>query len=50
MQALAVHGLVKGLLLTVWRLLRCNPLCKFGFDPVPEKGRWVNEKRKLTRG
>ena len=50
MQALAVHGLLKGLLLTAWRLLWCNPLCKFGFDPVPEKGRWVNEKRKLTRG
>ena len=50
MQALAVHGLVKGLILTVWRLLRCNPFGKFGFDPVPEKGRWVNEKRKLTRG
>ncbi|EFB74655.1 membrane protein insertion efficiency factor YidD [Subdoligranulum variabile] len=50
MQALAVHGLCKGLLLTAWRLLRCNPLCKFGFDPVPEKGRWVSDKRKLTRG
>ena len=50
MQALAVHGLVKGLILTVWRLLRCNPLCKFGFDPVPEKGRWVSDERRLTRG
>ena len=50
MQALAVHGLFKGLLLTVWRLLRCNPLCTFGFDPVPEKGRWVSDRRKLTRG
>ena len=50
MQALAVHGLFKGLLQTVWRLLRCNPLCKFGFDPVPEKGRWVSDDRRLSRG
>ena len=37
MQALAVHGLGKGLLLTVWRLLRCNPLFPGGYDHVPEK-------------
>ena len=49
MQALATHGLVKGLLLTVWRILRCNPFCRGGYDPVPEKGRWVNEKRNLFR-
>lgn len=49
-QALQVHGPVKGLLLAVWRILRCNPLGKFGFDPVPPKGRWVSNDRKLTRG
>ena len=49
MQALTVHGLGKGLLLTTWRLLRCNPFGKFGYDPVPEKGRWVSDERKLTR-
>ena len=49
MQALAVHGLGKGLLLTVWRLLRCNPFGKFGYDPVPPKGRWVSDDRRLTR-
>ena len=48
-QALQTHGVIKGLLLTLWRILRCNPFGKFGFDPVPEKGRWVNENRKLTR-
>ena len=49
MQALAVHGFFKGTLLTVWRLLRCQPLAKFGYDPVPEKGKWVNPSRNLTR-
>ena len=49
-QALQVHGPVKGLLLAVWRILRCNPLGKFGFDPVPPKGRWVSDDRKLPRG
>ncbi|MFQ5749431.1 MAG: membrane protein insertion efficiency factor YidD [Planctomycetota bacterium] len=39
-EALQVHGSVKGTLLTVWRLLRCQPLCRGGFDPVPPKGRW----------
>ena len=47
MQALATHGLVKGLLLTTWRLLRCQPFAKFGYDPVPPKGRWVSPERKL---
>lgn len=49
-QALTIHGPLKGSLLAVWRILRCNPLCKFGFDPVPPKGRWVSDERKLTRG
>ena len=38
MQALATHGLVKGLLLTTWRLLRCQPFAKFGYDSVPRRG------------
>ena len=32
--ALRKHGPVKGLLLIVWRLLRCNPVSPGGFDPV----------------
>ncbi len=34
-EALEVHGLFKGLALTVWRLLRCGPWSEGGFDPVP---------------
>lgn len=49
MQALAIHGAAKGLALSAWRILRCNPFGKAGYDPVPEKGRWKNEKRNLFR-
>lgn len=31
------HGFFKGLVLSVWRLLRCNPWSNGGIDPVPEK-------------
>ena len=48
-QALTVHGAAKGLILSVWRIPRCNPFCRGGYDPVPEKGRWVSEKRNLFR-
>jgi putative membrane protein insertion efficiency factor len=34
-QALARHGAVKGLALGLWRLVRCHPFSKGGYDPVP---------------
>ena len=37
--ALRKHGAVKGVLMTIARLLRCNPFVKGGFDPVPENYR-----------
>ena len=33
--ALQKHGLFKGSLLAVWRILRCNPFSQGGYDPVP---------------
>lgn len=36
-EALAVHGPWRGLRLAVWRILRCNPLCQGGLDPVPPR-------------
>lgn len=33
--ALRTHGLVKGGMLALWRLLRCHPWAKGGYDPVP---------------
>ena len=34
-KALEKYGFLKGIYLTVKRLLRCNPLCEGGYDPVP---------------
>lgn len=35
-EAYEKHGVIKATALTVWRLLRCNPFGKGGYDPVPE--------------
>jgi len=34
-QAVQKYGAVKGFCLGLWRILRCNPFCKGGYDPVP---------------
>ena len=36
-EAIEVHGVVKGIGMTVWRLARCNPWSKGGLDPVPAR-------------
>lgn len=40
MQALKEYGAVKGSILTIWRILRCNPWGGHGYDPP----RWFGEK------
>jgi len=35
LEALEVHGPLKGLFLTAWRLARCQPFARGGLDPVP---------------
>lgn len=34
-EAIKKHGPIKGGGLAVFRILRCNPFCKGGYDPVP---------------
>lgn len=33
-EAIQVYGPARGLLKVVWRILRCNPYSRGGFDPV----------------
>lgn len=36
-EAIEIHGIFKGSLLSARRILRCNPFFKGGWDPVPPK-------------
>ncbi|HDQ40832.1 MAG TPA: membrane protein insertion efficiency factor YidD [Desulfonatronum sp.] len=47
-QAVDRHGPIKGLLLAAWRLLRCQPLCAGGYDPVPEH--WPRKPMQTSPG
>ena len=37
LEAFTKRGFFVGTVLTVWRILRCNPFCPGGYDPVPER-------------
>lgn len=42
-EAIEKHGIFKGGYLTINRILRCQPFCKGGYDPVPEE--WPPKKK-----
>ena len=44
LEAFEEWGFFIGLALTVWRILRCNPFCKGGFDPVPKRKNKKSDK------
>ncbi len=38
LEAFQTRGVIVGFILTVYRILRCNPFGRGGYDPVPKKG------------
>ena len=41
-EAFKEWGFIVGIALTAWRILRCNPFSKGGYDPVPKRKRKGN--------
>jgi putative membrane protein insertion efficiency factor len=39
-QAITTHGIIKGIILGILRIIRCNPFSGGGYNPVPSKGKW----------
>jgi putative membrane protein insertion efficiency factor len=37
LQAIRTYGILRGVVLAGWRLLRCNPWSHGGFDPVEQQ-------------
>ncbi|MDE7022139.1 MAG: membrane protein insertion efficiency factor YidD [Lachnospiraceae bacterium] len=35
LEAVTKYGVIKGGFLALWRIIRCNPFSKGGYDPVP---------------
>ncbi len=48
LEALKVHGITRGTLLTIKRLFRCQPWGGSGFDPVPTKCDKISCKTQKT--
>ena len=37
-EAIEKHGSIKGSYLSIKRIIKCNPIGTYGYDPVPMKG------------
>ena len=49
LQAIERHGAFWGGLLSLWRILRCNPFSRGGVDLVPEKIPFPGKKSSFVR-
>jgi len=38
-ESIEKKGIVRGIFKGIWRILRCNPWSKGGYDPVEKKGK-----------
>lgn len=47
-EALRVHGFFYGSALSIWRLLKCGPWHKPGYDPVPQRRTAAPETSRTT--
>lgn len=45
LEAIEIHGVFKGSLMGLWRIMRCNPFVKGGYDPVPPKKEKGNKEK-----
>jgi hypothetical protein len=43
-EAIEVHGALRGSMMAVKRILRCNPFSEGGYDPVPPSAADADEK------
>jgi putative membrane protein insertion efficiency factor len=47
--AITRHGWLRGGRMALWRLLRCHPFARGGFDPVPEGTPRANNRQNQLR-
>ncbi|HEX5309453.1 MAG TPA: membrane protein insertion efficiency factor YidD [Solirubrobacteraceae bacterium] len=47
-QALGEYGILRGLTLAAWRLLRCNPWSHGGYDPVEAQRLFGSDRRRTV--